>query len=155
MDPHRVQSLPTIELPLFSRAFSDRVGFRDLFKSMVHDRTDIASVEKFTYLKASLQGKALALIASVPFGDAHYYSAWKELCEQYDNPRILGFDYLDKILEFPLSSQGSLSAMQSFVNTFSEIHTALSNLNVPDSGELILFRLAARVVDAETRRDFE
>ncbi|KAG8239246.1 hypothetical protein J437_LFUL010636 [Ladona fulva] len=89
------------------------LGFRDLFKSVVHDGTDIASVEKFNYLKASLQGKALALIASVPFGDAHYDSAWKELCEHYDNPRILGFDYLDKILEFPVSSSGSLSALQS------------------------------------------
>ncbi|KAG8235857.1 hypothetical protein J437_LFUL013941 [Ladona fulva] len=72
--PSTKSRLPTIELPRFSGAFSDWVGFRDLFKSVVHDRTDIASVEKFTYLKKSLQGKALALIASVPFGDAHYDS---------------------------------------------------------------------------------
>ncbi|KAG8226655.1 hypothetical protein J437_LFUL005741 [Ladona fulva] len=84
--PSTKSRLPTIEFPRISGAFSDWVGFRDLFKSVVHDRTDIASVEKFTYLKASLQGKVLALIASVLFGDAHYYSAWKELCEHYDNP---------------------------------------------------------------------
>ncbi|KAG8236919.1 hypothetical protein J437_LFUL016779, partial [Ladona fulva] len=136
MDPHRVQShvfLPSSfrgHFEGFSGAFSYWVGFRDLFKSVVHDRTDISSVEKFTYLKVSLQGKALALIASVPFGDAHYDSAWKELCEHYGNPRILGFNYLDKILEFLVSSSGSLSAMQSFVNTFSQIHTALSTSNV-------------------------
>ncbi|KAG8238867.1 hypothetical protein J437_LFUL017669 [Ladona fulva] len=142
--------IPTIELPQFSGSFSDWVGFRDLFKSVVNDRTDISSVEKFTYLKESLQGKALALITSVPFCDAHYDSAWKELCEHYGNPRILGFDYLDKILEFPVASSGSLSAMQLFVNMFSEIHTALSTSNVPDLGEFILFRLAARIFDAET-----
>ncbi|KAG8234786.1 hypothetical protein J437_LFUL006618 [Ladona fulva] len=45
---------------------------------------------------------------------------------------------------------GSLSAMQSFVNTFSDILTALSILNVPDLGEFILFRIAALVVDRET-----
>ncbi|KAG8233697.1 hypothetical protein J437_LFUL013349 [Ladona fulva] len=148
--PSTKSRLPTIELPRFSGVFSDWVGFRDLFKSAVHDRTDIAPSGE-----ASLQGTALALIASVPFGDAHYDSAWKELCEHYDNPRILGFDYLDKILEFPVSSSRSLSAMQSFVNTFSEIHTALSTINVPDLGEFILFRLAARVVDADTLALFE
>ncbi|KAG8240157.1 hypothetical protein J437_LFUL019176 [Ladona fulva] len=79
--PSTKSRLPTIELPRFSGAFSDWIGFRDLFKSVVHDRSDIASVEKFAYLKASLQGKALALIASVPFGDAHHDSAWKELWE--------------------------------------------------------------------------
>ncbi|KAG8232263.1 hypothetical protein J437_LFUL011750 [Ladona fulva] len=127
--PSTKSRLPTIELPRFLGAFSDWVGFRDLFKSVVHDTMDIASVEKFTYLKAYVG--------------------------TYDNPRILGFDYLDKILEFSVSSSGLLSAMQSFVNTFSEIHTALSTINIPDLGEFILFRLAARVVDAETLALFE
>ncbi|KAG8233572.1 hypothetical protein J437_LFUL000983 [Ladona fulva] len=78
-------------------AFSDWVRFCDLFKSVMQDRADIVSVEKFTYLKATLQGKALAFIASVAFGDTHYYSAWKELFEHYANPGILGFDYVDKM----------------------------------------------------------
>ncbi|KAG8226096.1 hypothetical protein J437_LFUL006403 [Ladona fulva] len=56
--PNTKSCLPTIEFPRFSGAFSDWVGFRDLFKIVVHDRTDIASGEKFAYLKASLQGKA-------------------------------------------------------------------------------------------------
>jgi hypothetical protein len=122
---------------------------------VVHNRSDISSVEKFTYLKVALHGKASALIASVPFGEAHYDSAWRELCEHYNNPRILGFDYLDKILEFPISPAGSLSSMQSFVNTFSEIHAALGTLNIPNLGEFILFRIAARVTDTETLSLFE
>ncbi|KAG8239391.1 hypothetical protein J437_LFUL019059 [Ladona fulva] len=47
-------SLPKIKIPQFSGAFTDWEAFRDLFKSIVHDREDISPTEKFSYLKTAL-----------------------------------------------------------------------------------------------------
>jgi hypothetical protein len=127
----------------------------DLFKSVMHEREDISHIEKISYLRLALQGKALVLISTVPFGDVHYVSAWKELNDNFDNPCVLGFSYLDKLLGFSTTSSSQMPSLQLFVTTFSEMHAAPNTLNIPNLGQFILFRLGARNIDFDTLSRFE
>ncbi|KAG8231200.1 hypothetical protein J437_LFUL011314 [Ladona fulva] len=127
-------SLPKIKIPQFSGEFTDWEAFRDLFKSIVHDR-DISPTEKFSYLKTALSGDALALISSVPFGTAYYPVTWKELSEYFDNPKLLTFNYVDKLLGFPPIAEASLHNLQNFVTTFSEVYASLkTSAGCPEFG---------------------
>ena len=47
-------NLPTIRIPTFDRFFKDWVKFRDLYKTMVHDKVGLTNVQKFHYLSNAL-----------------------------------------------------------------------------------------------------
>ncbi|XP_011859787.1 PREDICTED: uncharacterized protein LOC105557209 [Vollenhovia emeryi] len=84
----RIQ-LPKISLPTFS---GDQLGwesFRDLFRSLVGDVSDLAPVQKLQYLKASLTHEAAAAVANIELNDKGFDTAWSELALRYDNRRVL------------------------------------------------------------------
>lgn len=61
--------LPKISLPSFSGEQLAWESFRDLFRSLVGDVTELAPVQKLQYLKASLSGEAAAIVANVDLSD--------------------------------------------------------------------------------------
>lgn len=64
--------LPTIALPKFNGEFESWLGFRDTFKSLIHDNRSIGDVQKFHYLKASVVGEAEEVIGSIELSDTNY-----------------------------------------------------------------------------------
>lgn len=81
--------LPKINLPTFSGDQLEWEGFRDLFKSLVHDVDGLGKTQKLQYLKASLTGEAAAVVANIEISSEGYSSAWEELESRYDNRRVL------------------------------------------------------------------
>ncbi|XP_065073823.1 uncharacterized protein LOC135697895 [Ochlerotatus camptorhynchus] len=57
--------LPEIRLPTFSGPLKEWVTFRDTFRSLIHNNPQLTDMEKFTYLRSSLNGEALQEINSV------------------------------------------------------------------------------------------
>ncbi|KMQ88223.1 hypothetical protein RF55_12326 [Lasius niger] len=53
-------------------------SFRDLFKSLVGDVSELAPVQKLQYLKASLYGEAAVVVANVELNDKGYEAACRE-----------------------------------------------------------------------------
>ena len=62
-------------------------NFRDLFRSIVHRRTDLDPSVKYVHLRASLTGEALERIKSIPISAEHYDRAWSTLIKHYENKR--------------------------------------------------------------------
>ena len=60
------QSLPKMNLPKFSGTFAEWENFRDLFRSVVHRRTDLDASIKYYHLRTNLTGEALDQIKSIP-----------------------------------------------------------------------------------------
>ncbi|XP_047538693.1 uncharacterized protein LOC125072211 [Vanessa atalanta] len=50
--------LPTIQLPKFGGRYEDWLEFRDTFVSLIHENQGIVDIQKFHYLRASLEGGA-------------------------------------------------------------------------------------------------
>ena len=80
--------LPQIEFPKFNGELSDRLGFRDTFKSLIHKNQKISEIEKFHYLVAALKDSATQVIDSLEFRSTNYAVAWDALCSRYNNKRL-------------------------------------------------------------------
>jgi len=65
--------LPMIELSKFSNGdISNWFSFRDTFESLIYKKETIDSIQRFHYLKASLEGSAAQIIKSLEFSVANY-----------------------------------------------------------------------------------
>lgn len=58
--------LPKRKFPTFSGSITEWQGFDDLFNSIMSHTSDLPDVEKFEFLKTSLEGEALSLIVYLP-----------------------------------------------------------------------------------------
>ncbi|XP_066600221.1 uncharacterized protein [Prorops nasuta] len=75
--------LPTIELPKFNGDLSDWLGFRDTYKSLIHENKSISDIQKFHYLRASLGPNAGEAIKSLELSELNYHCAWNTLCSRH------------------------------------------------------------------------
>ena len=64
---HRVfkAKLPSINLPSFEGSYDSWLGFHDLFKSLVHEDTELSNIEKLYHLKGCLKGEATDIVESL------------------------------------------------------------------------------------------
>ncbi|XP_066248163.1 uncharacterized protein [Euwallacea similis] len=77
--------LPVISLPTFSGDYKDWLGFRDTYVSLIHNNHSLNQIQKFHYLRASLQGVASQVLETLEFTDNNYDVAWTTLSERYNN----------------------------------------------------------------------
>ena len=87
--PLPMPKLPAINIPTFLGAYQEWPAFWDLYASLVHDRTDISAVMKFSILRGRLGGNALKIIEGLSITNTNYDVAIKVLKETYeDNTRL-------------------------------------------------------------------
>jgi hypothetical protein len=67
--------LPKIDLPQFSGHYQYFLEFRDTFLSLIHNNDSIDDINKFHYLRSSLQGSAALVIRSLDFKAENYKTA--------------------------------------------------------------------------------
>ncbi|XP_026746090.1 uncharacterized protein LOC113507432 [Trichoplusia ni] len=91
--------LPKIDLPHFDGNYQSWLEFRDTFGSLIHDNRTISDINKFHYLRASLQGNAALIIKNLDFKASHYNIAWNLLCERYNNNRLLVNNHLQALFD--------------------------------------------------------
>ncbi|XP_058817235.1 uncharacterized protein LOC131680536 [Topomyia yanbarensis] len=99
-DSHRADGLckvklPEIRLPTFRGVIREWVTFRDTFKSLIHDNSQLTDTDKFTYLRASLADEALQEINSIDLSAANYIVAWMTLEMRYENKKLIVKTHLD------------------------------------------------------------
>lgn len=81
--------LPTIKLPTFDGNYLHWLEFKDTFESVINSNEGIPPINKFHYLRSSLEGGAAMVIKSIEFSSKNYKIAWELLCQRYDNKNIL------------------------------------------------------------------
>ncbi|KAF0711698.1 DUF1758 domain-containing protein [Aphis craccivora] len=147
--------LPKIQLPQFNGELPEWRSFRDTFTSLVHENSQLSDIEKFHYLISCLSGHALPIVRSVPLTGANYLVAWEALNTRLDNKRLLVNCYLDAMFAFcPLNNE-SLSGLKRFLDTFQQNIAAINALGVEDLAGFLLFYIASRCLDAQSKRLFE
>ncbi|XP_055590993.1 uncharacterized protein LOC129743074 [Uranotaenia lowii] len=93
--------LPQIKLQSFNGDIEDWLGFRDLFTSLIHWKTDLSEVEKFHYLKGCLEGEPKTLIDSLQITQANYTVAWETLLKRYNNSKQLKKRQIQALFSLP------------------------------------------------------
>ncbi|XP_029178087.1 uncharacterized protein LOC114945904 [Nylanderia fulva] len=149
--------LPKITLPKFSGDQLAWEGFRDLFRSLVHDVSTISKVQKLQYLKSSLTGEAAHVVDSVPLTDAAYQGAWEDLLARYDNPRILLYAHMRNLLSCPAASaKASPAEIKRLLGVTLRSLRAFKSLKRPvDHWDDWVVHLLVSKLDAATRVHWE
>ncbi|KAJ8926572.1 hypothetical protein NQ314_021047 [Rhamnusium bicolor] len=68
--------LPVISLPKFQGSYEGWLEYRETFESLVHHNEALNPIQRYDYLRASLEGSAALVIKSVEFTAAGYAVAW-------------------------------------------------------------------------------
>lgn len=148
--------LPRINLTQFSGKYGDWISFKDLFTSLIHERTSLTGAQKLHYLKTNLSGDAAQLIKSFHITDANYAEAWKLLLNRFDNKRYIIDAHLKTFFAIPKCSNESASGIKRILDESLEVCRSLLALGVPvNTWDTILLHVIAGKLDTETHRQWE
>ncbi|XP_071652192.1 uncharacterized protein [Temnothorax longispinosus] len=149
-------TLPRIQLPEFTGRYEDWPAFRDLFQSLIGKDSSLSEVERLHYLKVSLKEDAEALIKNLPTTAENYRRAWKILCEQFENKRLLVRSCLTKFTALQKMKSETATELRKVLNGASTTAGALESIGRPisSSEDLFVFFVVERL-DARTRREWE
>lgn len=150
-------SLPRIKIPQFVGIYAEWPTFRDLYQSVIGENAAISNVERFHYLRLSVQGQAEKLICSLPVTGENYERAWSILCKHYDNKR--------ELIRFNFAAFTAVPKMKGeTADELSRIHNAITTaVNAQESigrpinstGMDLFNHLAVELFDARTRLEWE
>lgn len=148
--------LPTIDLPVFSGSGESWLEWFDKFNGLIHQRSTLATIQKFEYLKLSLQGSALGLIDSLPTTEANYAIAYDMLIRRYNNPKLLIQKHTRELFEIKPVEVESATCLRNLFDTARKHLRCLQILNQPiEAWDAVLIHLMANKLDPVTRREWE
>lgn len=148
--------LPTINLPKFNGAFQNWLEFRDTFQSLIHNNVSVNNVQKFHYLKASLEGDAALVIKSLEISSANYNVAWSALIDRFDNNKLLVYNHVRALFSSEPISKESAGGLRKLNDDFSKNLRALEQLNQPvGEWDTLLVYLISTKLDPFTLREWE
>ena len=113
---HKLVKLPTIQLPKFSGSYNNWLEFRDTFTSLIHLNDEIDEINKFHYLRASLEGSAAVVIQSIKSSAKNYVTVWTLLCERFDNKRLLVQHHVSALFHIELITKESFFILKRVVD---------------------------------------
>lgn len=148
--------LPTIELPKFSGSYENWLEFHDTFTSLIHENNRITDINKFHYLRASLQGSAAVVIQSIEFSSINYQVAWKLLCERFDNRRLLIQNHVSALFNLTPITKESSATIRHLLDDLNKNLRALESLKEPtEHWDTLLIYIIANKLDQRTYREWE
>ncbi|XP_058839383.1 uncharacterized protein LOC131694882 [Topomyia yanbarensis] len=148
--------LPELKLPTFGGHLRDWITFRDTFKNLISDNAQLTEIDKFTYLRTSLSGKALQEIGSIELSAANYSIAWKLLESRYENKKLLVKSHLDALLSIEPMKRESFESLNHVINDFDKHLQMLHKLGENIFGwSTILAHILASKLDTTTLRLWE
>ncbi|XP_036347521.1 uncharacterized protein LOC118756892 [Rhagoletis pomonella] len=118
--------LPPCDTDVFKGDYLSWPSFRDMFTAIYILNKRLTPVEKLFHLNQKTQGEAKDIVRKCPLTNEGFQTAWKSLCERYENKRILVNTQL-KIL-FNLNSVDN-ECGSSIKRLQRDINNCLSSLN--------------------------
>lgn len=148
--------LPTISVPTFDGSCDRWLEFRDTFQSLVHESTQISSIQKFHYLKSSLKGSAALVIDSVEFSADNYSVAWELLLNRFNNNKLLIHSHIKALFTLQALTKEAPDLLRNLIDTYLKNLRALKILGEPvDSWDTILIYIIVSKLDKTTERAWE
>lgn len=148
--------LPTIDLPRFSGEFHNWLDYRDIFESLIHKNSIIDNIQKFHYLRASLQGEASQIIKSLEMSSDNYRVAWELITDRYNNTRQLVSNHVHALFHIHPIQKESAASLRQLLDTVNKNLRALENLGeTTQYWDTLIIYLVASKLDSATLRYWE
>lgn len=148
--------LPTINLMKFDGKYNNWLEFKDTFNSLIHTNSAINNIQKYHYLRASLEGEPLKVIQSLEFSSENYVTAWDLLCARYNNSRLLVHNHIKSLFEMETLSKESATGLRNLTDNVYKHLRALETLKQPVQhwDTLLIFVITSKL-DKQTIREWE
>ncbi|XP_072400437.1 uncharacterized protein [Diabrotica undecimpunctata] len=149
--------LPTIDLPKFTGLFERWLEFRDLFLSLIHNSDHMEHIQKFHYLRASLEGSAAQCIKSIAFVAENYELAWKTLYDRYDDKSLIIHNHIKSLVNIKELKPDVSSSYRDIVDLISIKLASLESLGVNKShlADLLIIFIVSSKFDNDTIDEWE
>ena len=122
--PDKVK-LPKLEIPLFNGDIDQYQTFWDTFEACIHN-SDLTNIEKFSYLRSKLTGKASEAISGLNLTNGNYDEAVTILKKRFgDDQAIINTHYI-QLMDLPVV-KNSVRNLRTFTDA---IQTHLRSLKV-------------------------
>ncbi|XP_065354766.1 uncharacterized protein LOC135949205 [Calliphora vicina] len=147
---HSELRIPPIQIPDFDGDLCNWLRFRDLFKAMVHSKTNLSNVEKLEYLQTKLKGEASSIIKHLQPSNENYAIAWNLILENYDRPDLIEKQYFDLLFRQKSLKNATYTEFRKFYNNTVEVYNALKvvNASINSWDSILLYHI-------EDKLDFE
>lgn len=152
---HKFVKLPTIQLPKFSGSYTNWLEFHDTFVSLIHSNDDMDEINKFHYLRSSLEGSAAVVINSIQFSSANYSVAWNLLCERFDNKHLLIQHHVSALFQIDTLQKESSVNLKGLLDVVNKNIRALESLDEPvNHWDTLLIYIVTHKLDSKTYREW-
>ena len=128
--PQASSRLPKLTLPIFTGDPLSRQTFWDSFSAAVDTSPTLGTIQKFSNLRAQLQGDAARTIAGLPLTEANYSHSVSLLKERFGRPNKIQNAHMQALLELP-GPTNELSSLRMFYDSVEAHIRGLSSLGVP------------------------
>ncbi|XP_065081866.1 uncharacterized protein LOC135704360 [Ochlerotatus camptorhynchus] len=148
--------LPKIDLPKFDGDYSRWLGFRDTFKSMVHDVPEIPPVAKLQFLLQSLERDARKPYETVDIEADNYGPTWEALLKRYDDQHFLKKQLFRALYDLTPIRKESPEGLHTLVDDFQRHVKALAKLReAVDTWDTPLVCMLSYKLDSASLRAWE
>ncbi|XP_063540068.1 uncharacterized protein LOC134749095 [Cydia strobilella] len=148
--------LPKVILPQFSGDYQEWTSFRDLYTSLVHNKTSLSKVQKLHYLKSSVTGEAEQLLKHLQITEKNYDVAWETLDKRYNNKRMIVNTILNRFMNQKKVYNGTSRSIRELLDTTQECLNSLKNNDVKiNEWDTIVIHIILNKLDDETRKQWE
>lgn len=148
--------LPTIRLPTFDGNYNQWLEYKDTYEAVIHNNDAIETINKFHYLRSSLEGSAALVIKSLSFCADNYCLAWNLLCQRYNNKRLLISNHMKSIFSMECITKESDKALRVMIDSIKKNLSGLEALGKPvEHWDDMIIHFASLKLDNVTSRRWE
>lgn len=123
--------LPKTKLKTFSGGLIEWTEFFDLFKVEVDHRPELEAVQKFSYLKNSLDGEPASLVKSLAVTEQNYHVAITLLKDRYEDKSAIRDAYFRKLFGISKMVDQTAAGLRKMVMAVTEVVQGMRNLGEP------------------------
>lgn len=147
---------PVINLPTFDGRMEKWLEFRDTYESLVHSNSAMSNIQKYHYLRASLQEGASQVIRSLELSAQNYPVAWQTLCDRYNNNKLLIHIHTKALFSLETLNKENANKLRELVDDVSKHLRSLEQLNQPvEYWDTLINFLVSSKLDKLTIREWE
>ena len=150
--------LPEFHIKKFDGNKLKWLAFKNVYVALIHTRSDISDVVKFTFLLDSISGKASEIIGAINLSSEGYQAAWNNLMRVYDKPKAISQANIIHfgIVNLPKCKHGSADELRNLLNLLTSHLASLNALDIKTDkmSELFIINIIINCVSSNIESEW-
>lgn len=122
--------LPKLKLPTFSGNFEQWLNFKLSFISIIDSNCNLTDLQKFQFLKASLEGYASRFVEGLEGVEKPYEQSWYNLCNKFDKKQFLLDTHFQQLLNVSQLNKENFHSFNIMLDQITKHITAIESMKL-------------------------